>query len=401
MAAASLADEQLVASGAGRLSKIRGEHFDELTNEYIYQCVITSAKVSAPVAWLTEAEIRERFPSTGLKLLNKFRNGQDLLVVRHKRVRDETKQKSHVQCQLEDGLSILVPKSVFPAVECRITNKRMNVWEVKSVLCQHNVIYNDFRALFFYVEWVQQDTPAEWIHSDYLNFVPDPDATPKWEPGSSAVPAGAEPPLSGSKLALFEAEWLVYSTYLLPDIQRNLRSGWATARGASGRIRRGVLHFCSPAVKQRLLCGITNAVVRSFGSVEHYTFFVPGALPDDFTGSQRAGQPWWWHLKKQEEVGIEDLFIVLGDVTVHYNSKFHRMGLSFDYAVFRKTTDLPGWTWIHGCTLPHSWFFLTVEQLVGFVNSKTQPYLSYLSQEQVEVESLSSVDLAQEQLDSD
>jgi len=100
-------------------------------------------------------------------------------------------------------------------------------------------------------------------------------------------------------------------------------------------------------------------------------------------------------------VGIEDLFIVLGDVTVHYNSKFHRMGLSFDYAVLRKTTDLPGWTWIHGCTLPHSWFFLTVEQLVGFVNSKTQPYLSYLSQEQVEVESLSSVDLAQEQLDSD
>ena len=36
MAAASLADEQLVASGAGRLSKIRGEHFDELTNEYMY-----------------------------------------------------------------------------------------------------------------------------------------------------------------------------------------------------------------------------------------------------------------------------------------------------------------------------------------------------------------------------
>jgi hypothetical protein len=402
MAATSLIDiEQPVALTPGRLSQIRGEYIDKFSGEYMYQCVITSTFERSPVVVLTEAEIRERFPSNGLKLLNKFRNGMDLLVVRHKRAKDETKQRSYVQCQLEDGLSILIPKSVFPADQCRIVGKQMNEWEVKRVLCQHKVTCNDFRALFYYVEWVADGTPAEWIHSDNLNFVPDAEAIPAWEPGISVVPAGDEPPLSGSKLTLLEAEWLVYSTYLLPDVQKNMQSGWVTSRGVSGRIRRGVLHFCSPAVKQRLLCCIGIAVVRAFGTMEHYTFFVPQSLPEVFTGSKQAGRSWWWHLKKQEDAGIEDLYIVLGDVTVHYNSKLHRMGLSFDYAVFRKTADLPGWTWIYGCTLPHSWHFLTVEQLVGFVNSKTQPYLSYLSQEQVEVESLSSVDLAQEQLDSD
>lgn len=343
-----------------------------------YECDVTGK--NGHIMLLTPQEI-EQYPN-GKRKLQEFLTQSSVNIVKLQ-LWSPRSRDGNIEVQLDSGQHKIISRALVPgAAKCGPKLVNMERWNISQVKFRYRFQAGDYRADFYYVEWEAPNAPGEWIHKNQLYFQPSK-GVKVWKKGTGSVPP---PPLSPCGVMLATAEWDVFSTYYLQDIQRLIREGWRTTKSITGRVRQGAAFPCTPAVRDQLLLEAKHVTFMKGKCLNHYTFYSAVNLPDIFVGNKKkaTADPWWFSTSSSELTPgniLHVLYAVIGDVTVHYNPKKHRMGISFDYTVLQSSTENIAWTRTHGCPLPSSWLFLNPVELKQLVLQKDQPYSKYFEAE--------------------
>ena len=340
-----------------------------------YDCEVTGNQGHVMV--LTSEEI-ESYPN-GKRKLHEFLTKGSVNIVKCQ-LWSPRSIGTKVEVLLDSGQRKVISRALIPgASKCGPKPISMERWEIREVKFRFRYQAGDFFANFYYVEWKAANSPGEWIHENQLYFKPSKSVR-WWKKGVKSIPP---PPLAPCGVQLATAEWNVFSTYYLKQVQVLIREGWRTSKTISGRVRQGAAFSCTPAVRDQLFMHAHKIVLTKGSRLSHYTFYCAKDLPDVFVG--RNAEPWWFFTSASELVPgniLHVIYAVIGDVTVHYSPHRHRMAISFDYTVLQSSTDNIAWTRIHGCAVPNNWVFFEPEQLKQRILAKNKPYKEYFKQEE-------------------
>lgn len=345
-----------------------------------YDCDVTGN--TGHVMVLTPDEI-SKYPN-GKRKLQEFLDKNSVNIVKFK-LWSPRSVGMNVEVQLDSGQHKVIQRSILPGVaKSRATPVAMERWNIRKVRFRFRFQAGDYLADFFYVEWEAKGAPGEWIHENQLCFKPGKEV-PLWR---KAVKSVAPPPLAPCGVELATAEWDVFSTYFLKQVQVLIREGWRTTKSVSGRVRQGAAFPCTPAVRDQLLMNAEKVVLTKSSQVSHYTFYSAADLPNVFVGGKKKdalSDPWWYSTSSRDLAPgntLTVLYAVIGDVTLHYSLRKNRMAISFDYTVLQSSTENIAWTRTHGCPLPISWNFFNPEDLKTRVLAKDKPYSKYFGEEE-------------------